>query len=116
MTFDHLVAVMATLKGEILIDVRSVPFSKRPGFGQAQLHKCLGDGYWWKGNVLGGRGNGATDTGLQSLASLGKHDRHYMLLCKEEAPGDCHRHRSIAVPLLKRYKIDCTHVYRDELI
>jgi hypothetical protein len=40
--------------------------------------------------------------------------RRVLLLCLEAAPGDCHRHRAIALRLLPA--IDVAHVYGDEVI
>jgi hypothetical protein len=52
---------------------------------------------------------------LRRLADLSKTGT-LTLLCKEEAPGDCHRHYRIALPLLQTYGIQCIHVYQDHLV
>lgn len=96
---------------ELVIDVRSVPSSRKPGFSRGALSALLGDRYEWRGDTLGGR-PGPTAAGLTALA---REPRRVLLLCLEEAPGDCHRHRTIAVPLAKR-RIAVTHIFRDELI
>jgi uncharacterized protein (DUF488 family) len=115
MTPQVLVAVLDALGIEKLIDVRSVPQSRRPGFGQLQLRALLNERYDWKGNTLGGRGGGANRAGFEYLASVPKR-RRVCLMCKEEAPGDCHRHFSIATGLLAHYNIECVHIFRNELI
>lgn len=38
-----------------------------------------------------------------------------MLVCKETAPGSCHRHKAIAVELLER-GIDCHHLFENEIV
>lgn len=97
-----------------LLDVRSIPFSRRPGFSRAALEKAFPNCYCWMGQDLGGRPPGVKRYALDQLA-LRTWDTA-MLLCKEESPGDCHRYHTIALPLLRDYRVDCIHIYQDELI
>jgi hypothetical protein len=66
----------------------------------------------WAGDQLGGKGKGVTREGLDALA---KDKRRLLLLCQEQAPADCHRFHSIALPPLKR-GINVLHVFEDEVI
>ena len=118
--YDHLRlpqlhAVLGALGIATLVDVRSVPYSNQPGFRRSQLAAQLGKRYCWAGDTLGGRGIGVTPEGLAWLRDLSE-QTSAMLLCKEEAPCDCHRYHTIALPLLAQFSIDCTHVFRRELV
>lgn len=95
----------------IVVDVRSVPSSRKKGFSRKALDDALGPFYVFKGDQLGGRAPGVTPAGIEWLK---KFDQNIMLLCMEEAPGDCHRHHDIATRLLP--SIDVTHIYQNELI
>lgn len=91
----------------ILIDCRFKPVSRRPGFGGGQLAAALGSRYQAHGHHLGGYGHISAD-GIEFLRS---HLGNLLLLCKEEAPGDCHRHSDICAP----YFPDAIHIFRDEM-
>jgi uncharacterized protein (DUF488 family) len=97
----------------VLIDCRSYPSGRvKKGFSKSALAAALGERYEWRGDELGGKGRKVTREGLDRLAADG---RRLMLLCAEEAPGECHRHHTIAVPLIGR-GIVVRHIYRDEVI
>jgi hypothetical protein len=98
----------------LLIDVRSNPWSRKPGFAGSQLTKVFGERYQ-QARYLGGRTRIEPAT-FASLAEIGKGRDNTMLMCAEEAPADCHRHGDIAVPLYSYYEVDCLHVFQDELI
>jgi hypothetical protein len=91
---------LATQLGAIVVDVRANPGDRgrcKTGFRRKQLESLLGDRYLWRGDVLPGFGR---DT-LAGRQWLGTYDRRAILLCAEHAPGDCHRHQTIAVPLFR---------------
>ena len=104
--------LMDSLRVDLLIDVRSVPRSRKRGFSQTSLLALFGTRYEWRGDRLGGRSPGVTKAGLDELAS---DKRNLMLLCLEHLPGDCHRHHAIAVPLDKR-GVACLHVVDNEAV
>ena len=101
--------------GGTVIDVRSSRNTHKRGFGSVQLVTCLGCQYEWWGKELGGRGAGPTAEGIERLAYRNARHDSSILMCMEEAPGECHRHHKIAIPLLKR-GVDVVHIYRDELV
>jgi hypothetical protein len=84
----------------ILLDCRYRPFSQRPEFGGDRLAERFGARYHRRGHELGGRGH-TTPEGIEGL----HHDAEnstLLLLCMEEAPGDCHRHHAICGPRFPR--------------
>src|ERR1039458_5678638 len=115
MTTMDLLAAMAALQVERLIDVRSIPHSRMRGWGNHQVRVALGPKYHWAGAGLGGRGDGPTTAAVEALSKT-PYATRVMLMCKEEAPGDCHRHHGIAVPLYQIHGVDCVHVFQDHLI
>jgi energy-coupling factor transporter ATP-binding protein EcfA2 len=110
-----LTEALDTLGVSLLIDVRATPQSRLPGFTQGQLEKTYGRRYLWAGDRLGGRGATPKEDALVWLESLAASGQTCCLLCKEEAPGSCHRHYTIATALLER-GINVQHVYGDELV
>jgi len=100
--------------GALLVDCRSVPWSRTPAFRQADLVHRFGERYCWRGLDLGGRSPGPKPAGLAWLQDKAEAGRRVLLLCLEAAPGDCHRHRAIALRLLPA--IDIAHIYGDEVI
>jgi uncharacterized protein (DUF488 family) len=102
--------------GALVVDVRTRPTSGRMtrGFRRADLESLLGDAYDWRGDTLGGLGKGPTKAGIDLLAEQAN-SKLNILLCKEESPGECHRHHLIAVPL-RALGIEVWHLFRDEAI
>lgn len=97
----------------VVIDCRSNPTGRvKRGFARGGLAALLGERYEWRGDGLGGRGNGPTAAGLAALAA---DPRRLLLLCQEEAPGDCHRHHRIAVHLAAS-DLMVWHIWREEAI
>ena len=90
-----------------LIDCRNVPMSRRPGFSGRRLGELLGERYVQAGHFLGGRGH-TTAEGIRWLRSQ---SGNVVLMCMEEAPGDCHRHFDICGPQFP----EAVHIYQDEL-
>lgn len=90
-----------------LIDCRNVPMSRRPGFSGRALTESLGERYIQAGHFLGGRGH-TTAEGIRWLRSQ---SGNVVLMCMEEAPGDCHRQFDICGPHFPQ----AVHIYQDEL-
>lgn len=91
-----------------VIDCRYKPYSSIPGFDMPVLKSLLKTRYEYHGHHLGGLGH-VTDAGI-AFVRESKHN--LLLMCMEEAPGDCHRHADICAPYFPK----AIHVYRDELI
>ncbi|NUP12978.1 MAG: hypothetical protein HOW73_43615 [Polyangiaceae bacterium] len=95
-----------------VIDVRSRPSGRvKRGFSRADLEAALGPSYRWAGDDLGGLGAGVTDAGIEWLLRFSC-DHDVVLLCKEHAPGECHRHHDIAL----RVSQPVLHIFDDELV
>lgn len=93
-----------------VVDVRSVPTSRKRGFGRHQLASLLGARYVWRGDMLGGRAP-ERPRWAEGLEWLRAQPGNLLLLCLEEAPADCHRHE-IALAL----GAPVAHVYQVEVI
>ena len=78
-----------------LIDVRSVPHSRKPGFSRKALSARFGSRYVWKGDVLGGRSR----IHEPALEWLREQEGVSLLLCMERHPCDCHRYYEIGLRL-----------------
>lgn len=115
-TIPKLRELLSRLEIKTLFDVRSSPTSRVPGFHRTTLQREFPDQYNWVGANLGGRLPGVTEAGLKLLVDFLRmpSNGNAMLLCKEDAPGACHRHATIALPLLQRYDIDVIHVYEED--
>jgi len=109
LTMPRLEWLMARLKIDVLIDVRSEPRSRRPEFNIGRLAQALGARYEWRPSL-----GGFQQIDPTALDALENEPRHVMLMCMEEAPGECHRHFAIAAQLLHRCQV--IHVFRDELV
>ena len=112
LTPGRLAELMRDLHIDLLVDVRSVPQSRKKGFSRKALTARFGVHYEWRGDVLGGRGDGPTKAGLAALA---KESRAVLLMCLEHLPGDCHRHHAIAIPL-QELGVACRHVVDAEVV
>jgi uncharacterized protein (DUF488 family) len=112
---DRFIELIGSVGIELVIDVRSVPFSRfAPQFNKAVLEKSLGSahiGYYYLGDLLGGRpGAGNTKAplsfeeattrasfqdGLRRLSALSGAGRS-AVMCAERDPNRCHRKHLIA--------------------
>lgn len=111
----------------VLLDCRFKPVSRIPGFGHRQLGKLMlpapgGIGsdnehqtqhhsrYVRMGDMLSGHGH-TTASGIRALQPCADDQAACVLLCMEEHPADCHRHRDITGPHFRQ----AMHIYRDRL-
>jgi hypothetical protein len=93
-----------------LIDCRHKPMSRIAGFSGWELARQFGHRYQPRGHELGGRGH-TTPAGIDRLCAHSQERSTVLLLCMEEAPGDCHRHHDICGPHFP----DAIQIFRDEL-
>ena len=114
-TIDELEETMKKYNIALILDVRSVPYSRRPdkyGFNKNQMTLKFGDAYRWKGDVLGGKQGPVSQEAIQYLANL---EENNILLCLEENPLACHRVTDISVRLLKGFNIEVYHLRQGKL-
>lgn len=112
LTPEELTQLVTRLRVELFYDVRSVPHSRKPGFTRNALERRFGSLYVWRPD-LGGR----TIPTVEAIATLFPvRTRRVLLLCLEEAPGDCHRHHTVALPLWRRHNVDTHHVFQDHVV
>src|SRR5256885_10526382 len=99
---------------DYIVDTRSSPLSRKPGWSGRALAEKFGEKYVWEGALLGGRGTAVRPAGLRKLRALNEQGKRLLLLCLEEAPGDCHRHAMIARRLLP--DINVLHIWQNEVV
>ena len=99
---------------ELLVDVRSVPYSRRfPQFSREKLAKSLeaaGIAYAWEGETLGGKSGGSYTAAAarpEFKNTLGRliersADTTVCLMCAEKEPLDCHRTVLVSRRLVER--------------
>ena len=112
LSIEDVERIMETFKLELLIDVRSHPYSRNPmkyEFNKNQMEERLGERYQWKGDILGGRYGAVKPLGLQYLVNLDGRGSRGILLCMEADPVTCHRYYDISVRLLTQ-GIDVIHL------
>ena len=98
---DKVIERMEALGIEILVDVRTKPFSRwQPEFNLAKLRDRLGEAYLWRKD-LGGLGDEITDESLEWLVRFAA-TRNVVIMCSERDPHKCHRHHKIATRLWLR--------------
>jgi hypothetical protein len=99
----------------VILDVRGLPASRRPGFGRAHLEKLLGRRYRWVGDSLGNRPDKGITVKQSGIRALLKATEPGILMCQCPIPALCHRHIFIARPLLS-LGLDVRHIYNDVII
>ena len=110
MTVDTLEETLKAYSITLLIDVRSVPYSRKPEFNRKRLEKRFGlEVYVWKGEVLGGKYGPAQESGIDFLCQLNKQGKQ-ILMCLENDPRDCHRYQDIGIRLLD-HGIEVIHLH-----
>ena len=110
LTPETLEETLRTHNITLLIDVRSVPYSRKPQFNRKNLEQRFGlGGYIWKGDILGGKFGPAHEAGIDFLRQLDKEGRQ-VLMCLENNPRDCHRYQDIGMRLLQ-FGIDVIHLH-----
>jgi uncharacterized protein (DUF488 family) len=110
---QELVDALKPHRVNILMDVRSKPYSRNKAFNRGDaLDDFLqknGIAYWWMGEVLGGFGK-ILEVRIQMLADYHAHRENVIcLMCMEADPDRCHRKTEIA-RRLEAYSISATHL------
>ena len=112
-TVDQVIKTMDEKKIELLVDVRSIPYSRfSPSFNKAALIVALGPRYIWKGKELGGKPGPATEEGIEWLVARHAAGHTLIILCLEFDPRKCHRLTDLGARLYLR-GIDAVHLIHD---
>lgn len=113
-TIEQLEKIMNEKNIGLLIDVRSIPYSRNPQkyeFNKNRLQNLLGTRYIWMGDVCGGKHGHVS---LNCIETLQLHNipgaQNILLLCLENDPCDCHRYCDIGKRLLEN-GIDIVHLF-----
>ena len=137
MRLNQFVSMLQECKIEVVVDVRSQPYSKYcPYFNKREIEaglKAAGFDYYFKGNSLGGKPSdddsydedGHVDyeklsrtelflEGINHLLDLARGKR-LSLMCGEENPESCHR-RLLLGPALKQRGIRLMHIRKNGVL
>lgn len=108
LTLKQIMEIMDEKGAEFLVDVRSVPYSRRPDkyeFNKNRLQEKLGSMYRWMGVICGGKTGPAKESCIDELRRLSQ-DNAILLMCMENNPCKCHRFYDLA----RRLEGDDLHV------
>jgi len=133
LAFEEFTKLLQAYDIRMVVDVRSVPYSRySPQFNRERLQEELkrqGIGYRYLGDSLGGRpedpecydgdrpvyekiaGKQFYKSGIEELIKIASKYRT-TIMCSEEDPYHCHRHKLIAQTLLNR-DVEVIHIRRD---
>lgn len=109
LTPAQVLAIADAVGAAKIVDCRLKPVSRKPGFHRTSLERVLGSRYEWRMELGGGA------VTLYALHALSKSTETLLLMCLESAPGDCHRHHDIAVPLARR-GVEVRHIFEDQIV
>lgn len=131
---ETFLALLAQHEVRTVIDVRSAPFSRHvPHFNRQSLDRLLEDAamrYVWLGDLLGGRPEDPEcygENGVLDVTYVASQSWHHegiatvldnaatgttVMLCSEEDPRRCHRHRLLE-PSLCNLGATVLHIRRD---
>jgi uncharacterized protein (DUF488 family) len=132
-TQESFIDVLKEFKIQIVIDVRSSPYSKFvPQFNRENIKKTFKENnirYIFLGDYIGGKPKSLKyyenrnvnydliaesekfKEGINKLMEL-NNDIDIVLMCSEEDPYNCHRHHLITQTLLK-YGLEVTHIRKE---
>lgn len=96
----------------LLVDVRTVPFSKFRDFNRAPLEQKFGSKYHWEGDRLGGKKGHREVFYNEGLAWLAKQalKQTVCIMCMENDADKCHRKKWIGADLEKMYGFRVVHL------
>ena len=116
---DTFLAILKKHRIEVLVDVRSIPYSRfSPHFNKNALQSELDNEdiqYLWRGQNLGGRGvNVGWDEAIEELVALVKDGARVVVMCSEGDYRKCHRYTTIT-PAVEEKGLQVVHIqYENE--
>ena len=105
-----LIEILKAHQVEVLLDVRSRPYGRKPVFNRNAMQRLLpeaGIGYLWKGDILGGFASIEEDA-IKWLVDFGR-ERTVCIMCMEADPEKCHRKMEIG-RRLEGYRAFVNHI------
>lgn len=109
LTLEQLRHLMDEKDINLLVDVRSKPYSRKAEFNQNNLKKHLDEKYLWLGHTCGGlTGKPVPEKCLKEIISQA--GKNILIMCMENYPCDCHRFLDIATRLHKK-GIETLHIF-----
>ena len=109
-TLAELIEQLKMHRVELLLDVRSKPYSRNAAFRKETIERNFvesGIFYRWMGRSLGGFSE-ISESAIKNLVELQK-DKRVCLMCMEADLDKCHRKREIA-RRLEAYGVMVTHL------
>lgn len=101
-TLQEIRDIMESKDIDLLVDVRSIPYSRKHEFNRNRLQEALGSRYQWLGDILGGKTGPAKEIGIKNLLYLHGQGKTLLLMCMEHHPCDCHRLTDISRRLARK--------------
>jgi ATP-dependent DNA helicase RecQ len=107
---NALIEILKAHQVEVLVDVRSRPYGRKPVFNRNAMERWLpaaGIDYLWKGDILGGF-SPIEQESIKWLANFGR-ERTVCIMCMEADPEKCHRKMEIG-RRLEGYHVFVNHI------
>ena len=110
-TLADLIEQLKKYRIDLLLDVRSKPYSRNAAFRKETIERNLpksGISYRWMGRILGGFSK-ISEAAIKNLVEIQK-EKAVCLMCMEADPDRCHRKTEIALRL-ERYGVAVNHIF-----
>lgn len=110
-----ILAILDRHKIDVLIDVRTTPYSKwLKEFSLPSLKRLMGDRHQWMGRALGGWSKAVLTERMSAynflIYMIRGGEKNVCLMCVERNPKDCHRKTLLARELKEFFEIDVLHL------
>lgn len=114
LTVEQFLQLLKQHEINLVVDVRSKPYSHFPGFSRPQIETAIRDAgmsYTWQPKLGGksGRRELGYEGALKTVVTLSK-TRNVCVMCMEADPDKCHRKRWITADIERNYFIRATHI------
>lgn len=110
---SQLIEILDAYDVDVLVDVRTTPYSKYRDFNRPVLEEALLGRYRYEGDRLGGLTGKRTlfyDEGLEWIKKAHESGKKVCIMCMEADPKKCHRNFWIARDLEKRFGLKVEHL------
>jgi uncharacterized protein (DUF488 family) len=118
-TIEDIERIMTAKNIGLLVDVRSVPYSRNPAKREFNKNRMLqrfcGSCYFWLGEICGGKKGPVGSACIRKLLELATKE-DLLLMCLENHPFDCHRYYDIGKRLLDPGRVDAVHIFDGTMV